>query len=136
MAATGKSSDEADFESPELFFGPGVAAFPDADTGCSIDWISRRHHVPRERGHLCLELRSRGVHDYLPQTAVIDYTLNNSKAYFYQKTKNIEAIDPLLTPAIEQIWTQKGTPAAVLNALAAKLNDGILQGRYPTPKLS
>lgn len=70
------------------------------------------------------------------KTAVIDYTLNNSKAYFYQKTKNIEAIDPLLVPAIEQIWTQKDTPANVLNALAAKLNDGILKGRYPTPQLS
>ena len=70
------------------------------------------------------------------KTAVIDYTLNNSRAYFYQKTKNIEAVAPLLEPAIEQIWTQKDTPANVLNALAAKLNDGVLQGRYPTPQLT
>ncbi len=70
------------------------------------------------------------------KTSVVDYTLNNSKAYFYQKTKNIENVAPLLEPAIEQIWTGKGTPTDVLNALAAKLNDGVLQGRYPTPKLA
>ena len=70
------------------------------------------------------------------KTAVIDYTINNSKAYFYQKTKNIEAVDPLLVPAVEQIWSAKAKPADVLNALAAKLNDGILKGRFPTPKLS
>ena len=70
------------------------------------------------------------------KTAVIDYTLNNSQAYFYQKTKNIENIDPLLGPAVEQMQGGEHKPADVLNALAAKLNDGLIMGRYPTPKLS
>jgi multiple sugar transport system substrate-binding protein len=70
------------------------------------------------------------------KTAVIDYTLNHSKAYFYQKTKNIEAVDKLLVPAVEQMQTGKNPPAKVLNALAAKLNNGVLKGRFPTPSLS
>lgn len=70
------------------------------------------------------------------KTAVIDYTLNHSKAYFYQKTKNIEAVDKLLVPAVEQMQTGKQPVAKVLNALAAKLNDGVLKGRFPTPSLS
>jgi multiple sugar transport system substrate-binding protein len=69
------------------------------------------------------------------KTAVVDYTLNHSKAYFYQKTKNIDAVDKLLTPALEQMQTGKQSPAKVLNELAAKLNDGVLRGRFPTPKL-
>ncbi|MEJ2459194.1 MAG: hypothetical protein P8Y58_14055, partial [Novosphingobium sp.] len=49
---------------------------------------------------------------------------------------NIENIDPLLGPAVEQMQSGEHKPADVLNALAAKLNDGLIQGRYPTPKLS
>ena len=66
------------------------------------------------------------------KTAAIDYTINNSAPYFYQKLRNIEAIDKVLTPAIQVIQQGKTPAAEVLKPLAAKLNGGLLQGTYPT----
>ncbi|TDX03563.1 sugar ABC transporter substrate-binding protein [Kribbella sp. VKM Ac-2566] len=66
------------------------------------------------------------------KTAAIDYTVNNSAPYFYQKLRNIEAIDKVLTPAIQVIQQGKTPAAEVLKPLAAKLNGGLLKGTYPT----
>ncbi len=66
------------------------------------------------------------------KTAAVDYTVNNSAPYFYQKLRNIEAIDKVLTPAIQVIQQGKTPAAEVLKPLAAKLNGGLLQGTYPT----
>jgi multiple sugar transport system substrate-binding protein len=57
--------------------------------------------------------------------------MNNSAPYFYQKLRNIEAIDKVLTPAIQVIQQGKTPAAEVLKPLAAKLNGGLLQGTYP-----
>ncbi|GAB3825942.1 ABC transporter substrate-binding protein [Kribbella italica] len=65
------------------------------------------------------------------RTAAIDYTMNHSAPYFYQKLRNIEAIDKVLTPAIQVIQQGKTPAADVLKPLAAKLNGGLLQGAYP-----
>ncbi|MER7243523.1 extracellular solute-binding protein [Kribbella sp. NPDC000426] len=65
------------------------------------------------------------------RTAGVDYTMNNSAPYFYQKLRNIEAIDKVLTPAIQVIQQGKTPAADVLKPLAAKLNGGLLQGTYP-----
>ena len=71
------------------------------------------------------------VHPPEYRTAVVDYTLNNSAPYFYQKLRNIEAIDKVLTPAIQVIQQGKIPAAEVLKPLAAKVN-GLLKGSYPT----
>ena len=66
------------------------------------------------------------------RTAGVDYTINNSAPYFYQKLRNIDAIDKVLTPAIQVIQQGKTPAADVLKPLAAKLNGSLLQGTYPT----
>jgi multiple sugar transport system substrate-binding protein len=77
-------------------------------------WIDNKAHPPEYRH------------------AAVDYAMNNSAPYFYQKLRNIEAIDKVLTPAIEVIQEGKTPAAKVLKPLAAKLNDGILRGAYPS----
>ncbi|MFC0674591.1 extracellular solute-binding protein [Brachybacterium hainanense] len=69
------------------------------------------------------------------RTAVVDYTLGNSTRYFAERMKNFEAIDKLLTPAIERIQTGEEKVQDVMNELAETLNDGVLQGFYPNPLL-
>ncbi|WP_020579684.1 extracellular solute-binding protein [Actinopolymorpha alba] len=66
------------------------------------------------------------------RTAVVDYTLKNSKVTFYQKLKNIDAIDKVLTPALQVLQQGKKPAAEVLRPLAQKLNNGLLKGTYPT----
>ena len=71
------------------------------------------------------------VHPPEYRTAVIDYTLNNSKVLYTQKLKNIDKITPTVTAALQVIQSGKQPAADVLKPLAAKLNDGMLQGTYP-----
>lgn len=65
---------------------------------------------------------SNDVHPSEYRTAVVDYTLNNSEPAFAQKLKNMDAIDKIMTPAIQQIEQGKASAAAVLKPLAQKLN--------------
>ncbi|WP_154792314.1 extracellular solute-binding protein [Occultella kanbiaonis] len=66
------------------------------------------------------------------KTAVIDYTLENSQTYFTQKLRNVEEIDRLITSTTERIQTGEEDVATVMGELAAQLNDGMLQGVYPS----
>ena len=72
------------------------------------------------------------VHPPEYRTAVIDYTLNNSKVTCYQRLKDIDAIDKVLTPALQVMQQGKQSAAEVLKPLAQKLNGGLLKGRYPS----
>jgi multiple sugar transport system substrate-binding protein len=71
------------------------------------------------------------VHPPEYKTAAVDYTVNNSAPYFYQKLRNMEEIDKVLTPAIQVVQQGKKSAAEVLKPLAAKMNGGLLQGTYP-----
>ncbi|GAB3408048.1 ABC transporter substrate-binding protein [Flindersiella endophytica] len=66
------------------------------------------------------------------RTAVVDYTLKNSKVTCYQRLKNIDAIDKVVTPALQVVQQGKQKAADVLRPLAKKLNGGLLQGSYPS----
>jgi len=72
------------------------------------------------------------VHPPEYRTAAVDYAMNNSAPFFYQKLRNIDAIDKVLTPALQVIQEGKTPAADVLKTLAAKLNGGLLQGAYPS----
>lgn len=79
-------------------------------------WIDNEAHPPEYR------------------TAVVDYTLHHSVPVFDQRLKNIDAINEVLTPAIQQIQTGKAPAKEVLTALRPKV-EPLLQGRYPSQEL-
>ncbi len=74
------------------------------------------------------------VHPPEFKTAVIDYTVNNSAAVFGQRLKNMDKIDTILTPALQQIQTGKRPAADVLKELTPKI-DKLLLGWNPTQEL-
>ncbi|GAA2103406.1 hypothetical protein GCM10009841_20530 [Microlunatus panaciterrae] len=74
------------------------------------------------------------VHPAEYRTAAVDYTLNNSLPLFSQGMKNMDAINKVMAPAIQQIDQGKKPAAEVLKPLAKKLN-GLLKGRYPAQQL-
>nr|WP_231979463.1 extracellular solute-binding protein [Tessaracoccus coleopterorum] len=66
------------------------------------------------------------------KTAVIDYTMNNSQAYFAQRLRNIEKIDRAVASSMERLQTGKDSAKTVIDALAKQLNGGLLEGVYPS----
>ncbi|MFT3888767.1 MAG: extracellular solute-binding protein [Arachnia sp.] len=66
------------------------------------------------------------------KTAVIDYTLNNSHAYFAQKLRNIDKIDRAISASMERLQTGKDPVQTVIGDLAKQLNGGLLEGVYPS----
>ncbi|MBM7785152.1 ABC transporter substrate-binding protein [Tenggerimyces flavus] len=74
------------------------------------------------------------VHPPEFKTAVIDYTVDNSAAVFSQRLKNMDKIDTILTPALQQIQTGKRPAADVLKELTPKI-DKLLLGWNPTQEL-
>lgn len=73
------------------------------------------------------------VHPPEYQTAVVDYTMSSSKRYFAETMKNYEAIDKVVSPALERVQTGEESVQDVMDEIAEQLNDGMLQGFYPNP---
>lgn len=73
------------------------------------------------------------VHPQEYRTAVVDYTMSSSKRYFAETMKNYEAIDKIISPALERVQTGEEDVQSVMDEIAAELNDGVLQGFYPNP---
>lgn len=74
------------------------------------------------------------VHPPEYRAAAVDYTVNNSEPLFTQRMKNMDAIEKVMTPAIQQIDQGKKPAAEVLKPLAKKLT-GLAKGRYPDQEL-
>jgi multiple sugar transport system substrate-binding protein len=107
------------------------------DNPTKVDLFSNGLWMPLEKKYYTdqasIDLWTKNdVHPAEYRTAVVDYALNNSKAYFYQKLKNMDAIDKVLTPALQVVQQGKVPVADVLKPLAQKLNGGLLTGQYPT----
>jgi len=67
------------------------------------------------------------------RTAVVDYAVSSSTRYFAERMRNYEAIDKVISPAMERIQTGEEDVQAVMDEVADQLNDGLLQGFYPNP---
>ncbi|SDS41355.1 extracellular solute-binding protein [Microlunatus soli] len=74
------------------------------------------------------------VHPAEYRTAAVDYTVNNSVGTWSQSIKNSDAINEVLTPALQQIDQGKKKAAEVCKALAPKVT-ALLKGRYPQQDL-
>jgi multiple sugar transport system substrate-binding protein len=70
------------------------------------------------------------VHPPEFKTAVVDYTLNHSVTAFGQTLKNMDNINEVLTPALQEIQTGKRPAKAVLTEVVPKINER-LQGWQP-----
>jgi multiple sugar transport system substrate-binding protein len=85
------------------------------DNAASIDsWTKNDAHPPEYR------------------TAAVDYRMNNAVRDFTQVLKNMPSIDEVLTPALQQISTNKAPAKEVLDQLKPKL-EPLLKGWYPSP---
>jgi multiple sugar transport system substrate-binding protein len=70
------------------------------------------------------------VHPPEFKTAVVDYTLNHSVTAFGQTLKNMDNLNEVLTPALQEIQTGKRPAKAVLTEVVPKINER-LQGWQP-----
>lgn len=74
------------------------------------------------------------VHPEEFRTAVVDYTVNNGVTVFSQQLKNMDNVDELLAPALQQLQTGKRSAKEVLTELTPKIDER-LQGWHPTQEL-